>query len=128
MLFSSSGFTFSALRNAKSARSCSAVIATRIFGVAISLNDLLTRRIVFCRGKTHRGAVGQLHHILHGTFPKRGFADEDGTMQILERAGDDLRAARAAFVDQEGHRKIRTLFFHAGSRVIMLLRSNPALR
>src|SRR6266567_69835 len=81
---------------------------------AISLNDLLARCVVFCRGKAHRRTVWQLHDILHGTFPERGFADEDGAVQILERSRNDLRTTRAAFVNQECHWKRRTLFSRPG--------------
>src|SRR5947207_6997629 len=93
----------------------------------ISLNDLFARRVVFCRGKANRGTVWQLHDILHGTFSERGFANEDGAMQILERSGNDLRTTRAAFVDQERHGKRRTLFSRPRGRIIVLLGSNSAL-
>ena len=48
-------------------------------------------------------------------------------MQILECPGNDLRAARAAFVNQECHGKRWTLFSRPRSRIIVLLRSNAAL-
>src|SRR5438034_168549 len=50
---------------------------------AVAMNDLCTRRVIFCRGKTHRGTVRQLSHVLAGPFSKGGFADQDGTMQTL---------------------------------------------
>src|SRR4029453_3788269 len=93
-----------------------------IWGSAIPLNELSARSVVLGRGKTHRGSVRQLQNILHGTFSKSGFTNQDRPTQILKRTCNDLRAARAAFVDKQHHRKIRTWLTYGGSRVIMLLR------
>src|SRR4051812_41715995 len=95
---------------------------------AITLNDLPAGRVVLGSGKTHRGSIRQLQNILHGTFSKSGFTNKDRAAQILKGTRNDLRAARAAFVDQQHHRKTGTGLTYGGSRVIMLLRRNPALR
>src|SRR5437773_9435850 len=99
-----------------------------IWSNAIALNNLFTRRIVFCSRQTHRGAVRQLHHVLYGALPESSFADKHGAMLILERSCNNLAASCAAFVHEQYHRKVRTLLLRAGSRVIMLLRSDTSLR
>src|SRR5581483_7352703 len=88
---------------------------------AIALDDLFTRRVVLGSGKTHRGTVGQLHDVLHGAFPKGGLAYQDGTTQILERSGHNLRAAGAAFINENDHGEIGTLLFCRRGKVIALL-------
>src|SRR4030095_11965299 len=81
---------------------------------AVTLNDLSAGRVVLGRGKTHRGSVRQLQHILHGPFSKSSFTNKDRPTQILKRTCHDLRAARAAFVDKQHHRKIRTWLTYGG--------------
>src|SRR5262249_22984700 len=99
-----------------------------IWGHTIPLNDLSAGSVVLRRGKTDRGSVWQLQNILDGTFSESGFTNQNRATQILERACNNLSAARAAFVNQQDHRKVRTRLTYRGGRVIMLLRSNPALR
>jgi hypothetical protein len=50
-----------------------------------------------------------LHDVLHGTFAEGRFADHDGAMQILERPGHNLGAARTSFVDQNDERESRAV-------------------
>src|SRR5215211_1078316 len=88
-----------------------------IWRYAIALNDLSAGRVVLGRGKTHRRSVRQLQHILYRTLSKSGFANQNRSTQILKRACNDLSAARAAFVNQQHHGKIRARLIYRRSGV-----------
>ena len=91
------------------------------------MNDLFAGRVIFRGRESQRGAVRQLHHVLDRAFSKSGLANNDRAMQVFQGPADNLRAARAAFVYQNRHRKIRTILRHARGRIIALLRCDAAL-
>ena len=70
------------------------------------VDDLLARRVVFGRGHPQRGPVGKLDDTLDTAFSKRSLADDDGAVEILQCAGNNLRGAGAAVVDEDGEREL----------------------
>ena len=69
-----------------------------------------------------------MHDILDRAFAEGRLAHQHRALQILHRAGHDLGAARAAFVHQNRQREMRPLFHRRRRRIIVLLRSDAALR
>ena len=68
---------------------------------AFSLNRTTARRVIQRRGEFERTVIGQVDHVLDAAFSKRGFTNDNGPVEILERTGNNSRGAGAAIVDQD---------------------------
>ena len=64
----------------------------------------VARREVLRDRELERGAVVVVVEHLHGALAEGRAADDHGAVEVLERAGDDLRGAGAALVDEHRHR------------------------
>ena len=74
-----------------------------------ALNHPAARRVVAARGQREAGVAADLVNGLHERLSERRFADDQGAVVILQRAGHDLGRAGAVAIDEHDHRQVRVL-------------------
>ena len=65
---------------------------------AVLVNEFAAWGEILRGGEPSGGTVGKGDDALHRAFAEGGFADDEGAVEVLERAGDDLRTAGAGVV------------------------------
>ena len=75
---------------------------------ALAVNNLVARGVILGRGQAQRGTLlaSDRQNLLHRALAKGFFADDLGTIVILEAASDNLRGAGAESVHQYHQRQL----------------------
>ena len=75
---------------------------------ALAVNDLVARSVILGCGQAQRGALLAIdrQNLLHRALAEGFFADDLGTIVVLEAASDNLRGAGAEAVHQHHHRQL----------------------
>ena len=100
---------------ARTVRPLGVLIAQRVKLVLVEglvprpLNEPAARRVVVRRRERKAGVAVNPIHGLDERFSERGFAHHIRAIVILQRAGDDLRCARAAAVRDHHDRDVQEL-------------------
>ena len=83
----------------------------RAVGVAVAVVDGLdeTTRgdVVAAGGHLHQRIVGQRAHALHEALAERAFADDDGAVEVLHGAGENLGGGGCVVVDEHNEGQLR---------------------
>src|SRR5690625_1256925 len=98
-----------------------------ILCVVQSLNPPAAWNKIFCNGQLQRGVVRERTNGLNQPFTKTGFPQDDGPVQILQRARNDFRGTSAPLVNQNDHGQILKKW-HLLCREDAIVTTNPASR
>ena len=83
--------------------------------VVVALDEAAGRRVVVVGGEGEAGVFGDLEDGLDEALAEGGFADDQGAVMILQRAGDDLSGGGGVAVDEDDDGILGSFFAARGA-------------